>query len=64
MSDIKPRHSMWAKELDDKLLKEIALGKNSVQLTISMDMCYPAILRRLKQMGFENLRDARKVLTD
>lgn len=54
----------WSKELDDKLLEEIAKGKNFLQLTVVMRMSQPTISIRLKEMGFDGLRDARKVLID
>jgi DNA-binding MurR/RpiR family transcriptional regulator len=56
------KHHVWTKELDDRLLAEIITGKNNMQLSISMKMSTKTITKRLKEMGFDNLTDARKVM--
>jgi hypothetical protein len=53
----------WTKELDDRLLIEIAKGKNATQLENAMSMSYMSILKRLKEMGFDGLRDARDIMS-
>jgi hypothetical protein len=57
------KNYIWSRELDEKLLSEIAKGKNLIQLTISMGMGKPKINKRLKDMGFDGLVDARNVMT-
>jgi hypothetical protein len=58
------KHKIWTKELDDKLLDEISKGKNLVQLEIAMDMSHSKICNRIKEMGFDNLCDARRVMSN
>jgi hypothetical protein len=53
----------WNKELDEKLLKLISNEKRKRQIEISMKMSYPTFLKRLKEMGFDGLADARNVMT-
>ncbi|MDF2800246.1 MAG: hypothetical protein K0S61_149 [Anaerocolumna sp.] len=62
MSGIGKNHKIWNKELDEKLLKEISSGKNSISLQIAMGVSQYTIGKRLKQMGFDGLRDARQVM--
>jgi hypothetical protein len=57
------KHPLWTKELDDKLLASVAMGKNYIQLENILQLSHPTIIKRLKEMGFDNLRDARKVMT-
>jgi hypothetical protein len=57
------KNCIWCKQLDEKLLSEIAKGKTLLQLTISMGMGKPKINKRLKDMGFDGLVDARNVMT-
>jgi hypothetical protein len=57
------KHPLWNKELDDKLLAAVAMGKNYIQLENILQLSHPTIIKRLKEMGFDNLRDARKVMT-
>ena len=52
----------FSKEMDDKLLNEISNGKTLIELIVSMKICKQIIIRRLKEMGFENFRDARNVM--
>jgi hypothetical protein len=54
---------IWNKELDDKLLDEISKGTSYIELTIVMKTSYTSIKKRLKEMGFEGLKDARAVMT-
>jgi len=56
------KHTKWTKELDDKLLSEIQKGCNLRQLTMSLNMGPAKIYERLDEMGFEGLKDARKVM--
>jgi hypothetical protein len=55
---------VWTKELDDKLLLAISQYKNCFELAVMFNVSYPTILRRIKEMGFDGLIDARKVMTD
>lgn len=56
--------TQWTKEKDDLLLNSISDGKNLLQLTIIMNMDQRIIRARLKEMGFEDFRDARRVMTE
>lgn len=56
------RHQVWTKELDDKLLSEITRRRKMIGITVTMKMSEGTIEKRLKEMGFDNLTDARKVL--
>jgi hypothetical protein len=58
------KYQKWTKELDNKLLEEIAKGRNIVQLEIVMKMSRFTFMKRLKEMGFKNLVDARNVMSD
>lgn len=52
----------WTKELDEKLLNGLASGKKATGLEVSLKMSYDVIDRRIKEMGFYGLLDARRVL--
>jgi hypothetical protein len=54
---------IWTKELDNELLEAITNGKSPIQLEVTMKMSYKTIRRRIKEMGFDGLRDARRVMT-
>jgi hypothetical protein len=55
---------IWTKELDNMLLSSIEHYKIQVELVKIFNTSWPTIDRRLKHMGFDGLKDARKVLTD
>ena len=54
----------WDKQLDDKLLKEISEGKKILEISTSLKCSSFAIQQRIKEMGFDGLKDARKVMSD
>jgi len=58
------KHTKWNKDLDNKLLKEIEKGANYRQLTIRLNMSQAKITKGLKEMEFEGLIDARRVMMD
>jgi hypothetical protein len=62
VSKIGTKHPIWTKELNDKLLEEISMKKNYLQLEVSMHMSHTTIREKLMEMGFDGLKDARKVL--
>lgn len=64
MSSLGKPYQKWNKELDDKLLSEVSSGKNLKEIEVDMKMSNYTINKRLKEMGFENFNDARKVMTD
>lgn len=64
MSSLGKPYQKWNKELDDKLLSEVSSGKNLKEIEVSLKMSNYTINKRLKEMGFENFNDARKVMTD
>jgi len=64
MAGMGTRHHIWTKALDTKLLDAVADGKTNIQLEIVMNMSYKTIMRRLKQMGFDGLLDARRVMSN
>lgn len=55
---------IWTKEMTDKLLEEISKGRTYCQLAIMFKSSQPTIWRKIKDMGFDGLIDARLVLTD
>jgi hypothetical protein len=55
---------VWTKADDDKLLDGIRAGKTFVQLEVYLKVGEFVIKKRLHEMGFEGLLDARHVLTD
>jgi hypothetical protein len=63
MSGMGCRHRVWTKELDDELLDGVNKGKNFMQLSNLLKMSTVRILNRLKEMGFDGLLDARKVMS-
>jgi hypothetical protein len=62
VSRIGSKRVTWTKELDDRLLSEIQKGKSFVQLELIIGTSHTSICRRLKEMGFDGLKDAREVM--
>ena len=53
---------IWEKQDQDLLLKLIEGNASMTSLEIEFKCSHPIILKELKRMGFEGLRDARKVM--
>lgn len=56
------KNKSWSKDLDMKLKTEIAKGKNMKQLEIIFNVSSRTINDRIKDIGFEGLKDARKAM--
>lgn len=52
----------WTPELEKILLEEVEKGAKSVELQVKLQMSAPTIRIKLKEMGFEGLLDARRVM--
>lgn len=63
MSGIGGKHQTWSHELDKKLLTEIRNCKGQTALSISMQMSTTKIRARLKEMGFDGIKDAINVMS-
>lgn len=55
------KHS-WTEQHDKILIKALKEGCDKIQLENRVQKSYVTILNRLKDMGFEGIRDARRVL--
>ncbi|QUH21444.1 hypothetical protein [Alkaliphilus sp. B6464] len=53
---------IWEKQDQDLMLKLIEENASMTKLEIEFKCSHPIILKELKRMGFEGLRDARRVL--
>jgi DNA-binding MurR/RpiR family transcriptional regulator len=51
-----------SEEFDRKLITQIKTGKKLRSLEIAMGMSITTINKRLREMGYEGLSDARRVL--
>lgn len=54
--------SKWTPELEKQLLEEVEKGAKSIELQVKLKMSAPTIHTKLKEMGFEGLKDARAVM--
>lgn len=56
-----PAHpKIWTSQEDEKLLKLIKEGANRYQLESGLGVSIPLIRKRLVELGYESLKDARK----
>jgi hypothetical protein len=62
MSGMGFKYQEWTKQLDTKLLENVSAGEDIETLSMRMKMSEGSIYKRLKQMGFIGLKDARKEL--
>jgi DNA-binding phage protein len=51
------------KEFDEKLLSLVAKGKKASEIGIQCNTSNDTVFRRLKEMGFDGLKDARRIMS-